>query len=742
MSNHNRRTFVVTSLSGLSLSLLTGFKRLTRTAAEFARPQASLNGSDFSFIHFSDTHINPRTPGQLQNEDSRSVETLEWLARCSSEPVVQKPYSITTGMPAFAIHTGDVMEYGPVGYAWQDFEKAIASMACPVSLVPGNHDNTWGEINHLLRKTYGDDSYSFDFGGCHFICINSSGLLDPLPSLDRRTLDWVAADLAAVPDSTPLLIAMHHPLSGDAGYASEYDKIRLWKLLVGRRVALIMDGHWHTVHCQQWQGIDRVNGGATFGIHTGYNTVTLKDGILRVMFRYEKESDERPQLVPLLEKPLKDLASLADFPLRVPTETDTGGQLRVHVPKSPHSVSMRVWIDSDIENAQYLREASDFHIFALDTEKICRGWHFVSARVRESGKRAVTTAERFKLLPGQDASYQVYETNVGAGVKTRPLVNEDLISLANTSGRVFGLSRSLEKKWTYDTESQVVHSLSEIGERILVGDIAGKVHCLNSADGKKTWKASLPNPLYAAAAIHGALAIFADGAGWLHAINHKDGQIQWSSQLTNYGFESKPLLVEGQLIAGCWDGFIYSVDCDSGRTLWKTWSPKGHQDVKSRYYGAADSPIVACGGSLFACDRGWVLGRFTLNGEFQEVIQENITSITASNVDQSLYAKSLNNYLTRLDSACTPIWEVEVPTGRVPNQPVEFDGRVAILSDTGILTILDSDSGQQLFQYSISPRLYCLSGIGTDSKSAIVSADMDGTVTSLERKDVLEPVHS
>ncbi|WP_261343838.1 outer membrane protein assembly factor BamB family protein [Bythopirellula goksoeyrii] len=686
-------------------------------------------------MHFSDTHIDPRPSGLVHNEDGRSVKTLKWLAQCSSEPVVQEIYGIEADLPAFAIHTGDVMEYGPVGLAWQDFEQAIAKIACPVSLVPGNHDNTWGEINHLLKGTYGDDSYSFDIGDCHFLCINSSGLLDPLPCLDRRTLDWITTDLEKIPRDKLLFIAMHHPLSGNAGYASEFDKLRLSKLLIGRRVALIMDGHWHTVHCQRWQGIDRVNGGATFGEHTGYNTVTMVDGTLRVMFRYEKESVERLQIVPLLEKKLEDVASISEYSLGVPNEPISGGQLPVQIPKLPRHARLRIWIDSDLEHSLQLPKGSNANNILLDTENLCPGWHFVSARIRGKKRLAITTAERFKLLPVKDAPFLISEANLGAGVKARPLVQDDLIIVANTSGLVVGLSRKLEKKWAYDTHSQVVHSLTAADDRILVGNISGGLHCLRATDGRSIWKISLPNSLYAASGVHGGLAYLADGAGWLHAISLNDGQIRWSREVTSYAFEAQPLVFEDRLFISSWDGFIYAVDCNTGGVIWKSWSPKGHQDVKSRYYGAADNPIVAIGGSLFANNRAWMLGSFALNGDFQAVLQDKVTSIAAGQSDHSLYAKTLDNRLVRIDRKGNRIWDAEVPTGRVPNQPVECAGQVAVLSDTGILTLLACDSGLQTLQYSISPRLYCLSGIGTDGIDTLVAADMDGTVTSLQLLD-------
>lgn len=727
----NRRDFLATSISGLSIGLLALRTDVARAALEFARPRNLTDVRDFSFLHFSDTHIDPRSRDQPYNKNGRSVQALEWLTERSGEPVIQEAYGLKGGLPAFAIHTGDVLEYGPVDRAWTDFETAVSRLACPVCVVPGNHDNTWGEINHLMRHTYGNDSYSFDYGSCHFVCINSSGLLDPLPCLDRRTLDWVDKDLANVPPSTPLFIALHHPLSEDAGYASEFDKLRLWKLLHGRKVALIMDGHWHTVHCRKWQGIDRVNGGAMFGEHTGYNSITLSEGILRIVFEYKEDSELRPKTVPLLEKPLDEVSALHCHELELPNEVRAGEPFHLVVKKVSSEARGRAWIDNHVKQAQRWKKSPEVLSADLPTTEVCPGWHFVSARVRTRDGRVTTTGERFKILPAEGAPYEIYETNVGAGVKARPVVSDDLICVANTCGTVFGLSPTLKTKWSYDTRSQIVHSLTRADGRILIGDIDGVVHSLRVADGGLEWRAVVPNAIYAAPGIAGRQAYYFDASGYCSSICYDDGQVSWSRKIADIGFESEPHVHEHRLIAAAWDGFIYSIDSRSGGIDWRTWNPKGHIDIKSRYYGAADCPTTTSWNALYACDRAWVLGQYSLGGEFQRVVLENVASISARRVGQGLYAKTLNDRLLQLDPSGRTLWESQVMTGRAPTQPMEVGKHVAVLSDTGILSVLDSETGAKWIEYSVSPRLFCLSGIGSDALNTLVMGDMDGLVTCM-----------
>ena len=336
-----------------------------------------------------------------------------------------------------------------------------------------------------------------------------------------------------------------------------------------------------------------------------------------------------------------------------------------------------------------------------------------------------------KLLPPKGTGYRVFEANLDAGCKTRPVVIDDLICLADTSGKVYGFTQQLERRWSYDAGTQVVHSLSHGNGRLIVGDIDGGLHCLRDTDGELLWQRSIENPIYAPASIGDGEVFVADGSGRIHKLMIEDGQPSWSREVAGFAFEACPLLLDGRLFAGAWGGFIYSLDCETGEVLWKNWTAKSHKDIKSRYYGAADCPLIERSGSLYVSDRGWLLGHYSLEGEYLGIIAEDVAAIGGGGPSQAFFAKTLGGRLMRFDGAGELQWEAEVPSGRAPLPPVALAGYVAVLSDTGVLTVVEADTGDRLFQYSISPRLFCLSGLGTNDTDMLIAADMDGLVTCL-----------
>jgi len=178
----------------------------------------------FTFIHASDTHL---SPGVL-------ARTQRFRALADSLN------------PAFVIITGDLVkdalrvgETEATGY-YELFRREVALFKSPVWTVPGNHENFGierGKSNvstaHPLygRKMYhhyhGPDYYSFNFGGVHFVGLNTVDIDDQwyYGHLDSLQLAWLERDLTMVPPLMPVVTFNHIPFfssfDGLSGYRDE-----------------------------------------------------------------------------------------------------------------------------------------------------------------------------------------------------------------------------------------------------------------------------------------------------------------------------------------------------------------------------------------------------------------------------------------------------------------------------------------------------------------------------------------
>lgn len=155
-------------------------------------------------VQLSDTHI--RKPGELAE---RRVDTAAALARA---------VAAVTALPQAAdavVVTGDLVDSGkPAQY--EHLRELLAPLACPLYLLPGNHDDrdalraAFPAHAYLRDASHAYLHYAIDLGGLRLVVLDTSVTGAPHGELDAAQLADLDATLAAQPE-TPTLIAMHHP---------------------------------------------------------------------------------------------------------------------------------------------------------------------------------------------------------------------------------------------------------------------------------------------------------------------------------------------------------------------------------------------------------------------------------------------------------------------------------------------------------------------------------------------------
>ena len=212
--------------------------------------------SDFSFVQISDSHIgftkaaNPDVVGTLQ-------ATIDKINAMPSAP-------------SFVLHTGDLTHLAQAD-EFDTLEQSLKSVRTDkIFYVPGEHDVTDNGKLYLERYgkgTKGDGWYSFDSNGVHFIGLaNVTNHVDGgLGYLGPDQLKWLADDLKAYSDSTPIVVFAHIPLWAiypQWGWGTQ-DSEQALALLRRFGSVSVLNGHIH-------QTIQKVEGNITF--HTANST--------------------------------------------------------------------------------------------------------------------------------------------------------------------------------------------------------------------------------------------------------------------------------------------------------------------------------------------------------------------------------------------------------------------------------------------------------------------------------------
>ena len=221
----------------------------------------------FRFIHASDPHIDTAHVAR--------VRRFEALADSIG--------------PALTLIAGDLIydamsqkEPRARGF-FELFLAEMKSLRTPYWTVPGNHDHfgiirsrshvpeTHPLYNRGMYRLYmGPEYYSFNYGGVHFIGLDTVQPDDSAyyGGVDSLQLAWLTRDVAAVPAATPIVLFSHIPLASGLETVSGYldmamvasvahlktgtvfrhagaNTLAVLEAFKGRALPLILGGHMH-----------------------------------------------------------------------------------------------------------------------------------------------------------------------------------------------------------------------------------------------------------------------------------------------------------------------------------------------------------------------------------------------------------------------------------------------------------------------------------------------------------------
>jgi outer membrane protein assembly factor BamB len=113
-----------------------------------------------------------------------------------------------------------------------------------------------------------------------------------------------------------------------------------------------------------------------------------------------------------------------------------------------------------------------------------------------------------------------------------------------------------------------------VGNRIYVGDYAGRVYCLRGVDGKTLWTFQAGGDVKGAVAYDRGRVFVGAYDGRLYALRAGDGKLIWRAQsnrdwLGRHGqFYSTPAVAYSRVYLGSTDGHVYSYGERSGKLRW------------------------------------------------------------------------------------------------------------------------------------------------------------------------------
>ena len=176
--------------------------------------------------------------------------------------------------PDFVIHTGDMVNQGGIWNQWLSFNATIQPIldaGIPLYGVVGNHEkytDVWDvyDENFTQYQQFFDFSavietseetelhYSFDYGGVHFIILNTEDYFDDSSEVfncSQSQMDWLLSDLATTQPTDFIVAAYHRPswsvrqFREDCWEQAETVRREFHQLFVEYDVDIVFCGHDH-----------------------------------------------------------------------------------------------------------------------------------------------------------------------------------------------------------------------------------------------------------------------------------------------------------------------------------------------------------------------------------------------------------------------------------------------------------------------------------------------------------------
>jgi 3',5'-cyclic AMP phosphodiesterase CpdA len=260
----SRRSFIATSAVGALGAIIA--------------PRVSAAADGFSFVHFTDVHIQPE------------LHAGEGTRRCFAK--------INALKPDFAICGGDLVFDAcavTLPRAKQVFDlyaKTVKPLNIPVHTIIGNHDvygiSTNGGVaptdsqygKRMFEDRIGPLYSSFDYKGWHFVLLDS--IRNGIPGkefigfVDDEQIAWLRADLAGMKPGSKLAVVTHIPLVSavlqlvpDPWKTAEIYLVTnaqaVLDVLWPYKPKLVLQGHTHIRETVTYNGCQFITSGAVCG---------------------------------------------------------------------------------------------------------------------------------------------------------------------------------------------------------------------------------------------------------------------------------------------------------------------------------------------------------------------------------------------------------------------------------------------------------------------------------------------
>lgn len=621
--------------------------------------------------------------------------------------------------PAFLIATGDVTDSGrSEEYAkFKEGAQTVENSGALLYAVPGSHDiRRAPEGKEGFARAFGKLYQAFDYGGAHFMLLDSTVSLEYWGHFDKAEVDWIARDLKKVKPETPIFVFLYHAVGRDTPASRPIDNdYDLTNLLRGHNVIAIFTGSGKQDDAWLTNGVQTL---ASRGLGQGsYYRVT----VTRLLVTVERVTKENPgQPTRLISLPVT--SRLKPSLMRADWDDPDVPYLARRRPAA--TFAPRALSDSpETETAQYRLDDGPFRPMKKDARDIWRdqfstkglpiGVHTADVQITTSNKVTYQQELIWELERDNREPTRKWAVTLDGPIQSNPVRDGETLYVSSEDGKVTALDLTKGKqRWSFRSKGAFLASPLLDSGSLYLGDMGGTFTALETATGKPRWKWEAGSPIFATAAIAGNTACVAM-SGRIVGLDTANGNVKWS-QTAGGPFQSTVATDGSAFYLGGWGNTVYALDAASGTVRWTAKAGRDRAgQLAPALSPAVSSPAVANGRVYVASNDGLLHAYNAADG--QEIWHTRAPQggdpfgySSPTVAGDSLYMAGIGDHgdvygLSATDGSLR--WSNSTGQTFYDGGPkLSPDGKsLAIMAFRGHVSVLDTATGKRLWGYELGP---------------------------------------
>lgn len=361
-----------------------------------------------------------------------------------------------------------------------------------------------------------------------------------------------------------------------------------------------------------------------------------------------------------------------------------------------------------------------------------------------------THAGTYAGKPGPHLAGLQWRFPTHGAVTSSPVAADGVVYVGSGDGHVYALDLATgEERWEATAAGAVDAAPALAVGRVFVGDRAGVFHALDAATGREVWRfregAPVPFPwghesgdfYRSSAAIVDGKVIFGGSDGFVYALDPTGGNVVWRADL-GARIPGSPAVADGLVVIGDAAGVVHGLDLATGASRW-TFRTAG-ADLVSANFGFDRRTIQASpsitGGRVFVGARDGFLYALDLRTGKEdwhfdhEVSWVNTTPAVAGGV---VYDGSSDGHFVQAVEAATgrELWRADTENIEWAS-PAVAGGSVFVGDASGWMYAFDRGTGALQWRYRAGDRVMSSAVVVGD---LVVFGSDDGGVYALRTSE-------